>query len=265
MSETPPIHDPYTPPADPRGPAAPPPAAAKPNPWARLIGVLTAPTATFRSIAVRPTWVVALLVFLTASIASTAVLVPRIDREQMRRQMREQIEEQSGGAADEEMLANAERVGLGCVAASGVGGPLVLCFLLAALFLVFNLVGGEIDYRTSLAVTAHALMPITLLSLLAIPVALGRGSLDLEELQRGGGLLPSNLAALAPEDSGPRLFALLASFDLFTLWTLALLIVGYHVAARVSKGVAAGVLIGCWLLWVGIKVGLASLAPGGAG
>ena len=263
---TPPTHDPYTPPSDPLGPAAPPPPAEKPNPWARLIGVLTAPTATFRSIAARPTWGVALAVFVIVAIASTAVLVPRIDRAQMREQMREEMAKRGGAeTADEEALAVMERASLGCVASAGVGGSLVVCFLLAALFLAFNLVGGEIDYRTSLAVTTHGLMPWALLSLLAIPVMLGRGSLDMQELQRGGGLLPSNLTVLAPEDASPRLFALLASVDLFTLWALALLIVGYHVAARVSKGMAAGVIIGFWLLWVGIKVALASLAPGGAG
>ena len=254
MSDAP-IHDPYAPPSDPLGPAAPDPPAGPVHSWARLLGVLTSPTATFRSIAARPTWAVALVVFPLASIASTAVLVPRLDRQQLRQQAREHIEERSGGAADEEMIAYTERVGIGCVAASAVGGPLVICFLLAALFLAFNLVGGEIAYRTSLAVTVHALMPLTLRSLLAIPVGLGRGSLAFEEVQWGGGLLPSNLSVLAPEDAGPRLLALLSSFDLFTLWTLALLILGYHVAARVSRGMAAGVLIGFWLLWVGMEVG----------
>jgi Yip1 domain len=261
MSDAP-TRSPYAPPSDPTGPAAPPPASGPVNSWARLVGALTSPGATFRSIAARPTWIVALAVFVLVSIASTAVLLPRIDREQMRRQMRERIEEQAGGKADENALAQAERIGIGCVAASGVGGPIVICLLLAALFLAFNLVGGDIGFRTSLAVTVHALMPITLLSLLSIPVILGRGSLDMAELQQGRGLLPSNLAALAPEDAGPRLLALLASFDLFTLWTIVLLVLGYSIAARVSRGMAAGVIVGLWLLWVAIKVGLAALGGG---
>lgn len=260
--------DPYRPPADPLHPGADPAAPSPPpgpvNSFARLVGALTAPGATFRAIAERPTWVLGLVAFVLAAVASTAVLVPRIDREQLRRQMREQIEDQTGQPADDAALAQAEGFGIGCVAAGGVGSPIVACFLLAALFLSFNLAGGEIGYRTSLAVTVHALMPITLLSLLSIPVILGRGSLDLEELQSGQGLLPSNLAALAPEDASPRLVALLASFDLFTFWSLALFVLGYGLAARVSRGMAAGVVLGLWALWVAVKVALAGLG-GGAG
>ena len=44
--------------------------------------------------------------------------------------------------------------------------------------------------------------------------------------------------------------------------TIGLLILGYHLGAKVSKGMATGVVVGLWLLWVLVKVGLAGL--GGA-
>jgi len=52
------------------------------------------------------------------------------------------------------------------------------------------------------------LMPMAVSCLLLIPVVLSRSSITIDEL-RSGGLLPSNLTVLAPEDAGPRLLALL--------------------------------------------------------
>ena len=85
------------------------------------------------------------------------------------------------------------------------------------------------------------------LSLLTIPVALGRDELTMQEVQ-GGSLVPSSLAFFAPEEASRRMVALLSSFDLFSLWVIVLMIVGYHVAARVSKAAAAGVVIAILLI-----------------
>lgn len=241
----------------PPDPAAP---AATMSAPARLVGALTSPGRTFRDIAARPTWGLVLAVLVVLSAITSGLLVQRIDRDQFRQQMREQIEAQ-GQPVTEESLAMAEKFGVGC----GVGAApiiiLVAYFLIAGLLMGFNLLGGRLDYRTSLSVTLHAMLPFAVAGLLSIPVVIGRGSVTLEELQ-GGTLLPSNLAAFAPEDAGRRLLALLSSFDLFTVWTLALFVLGYHLAAKVSKGTATAVIVGLWLLWVGVKVGLAGLGGG---
>ena len=262
---------PYTPPSDPTGPAAPPPAADPVNSWARLVGALTSPGATFRSIAARPTWAAALVTIVVVMAASTLVLLSRLDREQMREQMRDQFRERleaQGQTADEEMLAQMEKVSEVATTVGPVVGVIMATgglFLIAALFMSFNLLGGNLRYKTSLAVTLHAMLPWTVASLLVIPIALGRGVITMEEMQ-GQTVVPSSLASFAPEEAGPALKALLGSFDLFTFWTLALLILGFHLAARVSKGAAAGLVIAFWLLWVGFKVGMASLsALGGPG
>jgi hypothetical protein len=227
---------------------------------ARLVGALTSPGRTFRDIAARPTWGLALIVLVVVTAASSLLLMQSIDRDQFRQQMREQIEAQ-GQAPTEESLAMAEKFGIGCWAGAALGGSMVVYFLLAGLLMGFNLLGGRLDYRTSLSVTLHGMMPFALLSLLSIPVVIGRGSVTLEELQSGT-LLPSNLAAFAPEDAGRRLLALLSSIDLFSLWTLVLFVLGYHLAAKVSKGLAAAVIVGLWVLLVGIKVGLVGLGGG---
>jgi hypothetical protein len=53
--------------------------------------------------------------------------------------------------------------------------------------------------------------------------------------------------------------ALFSSFDIFSLWAIALLVIGFAAAARISKGTTAGGVIGMWLVYVLGKVGLAAL------
>jgi membrane protein, antimicrobial resistance system len=227
----------------------------------RLVGVLVKPGDTFRSIGRQPTWVVPLVFLLLLAVASTFVQFQHIDRDAFRQQMQAQMVARGQQVSDEQ-LDRIEGITFKFGPYFGLVAILLFYFLGAAVMLAaMNAVGGEINYKTSLAVLLYASMPTALLALLAIPVALGRGTLTMDEVQ-GGRLVPSNLAVFAPEDAGRRLVALLASFDLFTFWMLFLLVLGYHLAGRVSKGAAAAVVIGLWLLLVAIKIGLAGLGGG---
>jgi FtsH-binding integral membrane protein len=62
--------------------------------------------------------------------------------------------------------------------------------------------------------------------------------------------VPRNKAAL---------HALLQSVDLFSIWTLILLVIGFSLAAKVSRKSAAAVVIVVWILFVLGKVGFAAL------
>lgn len=218
----------------------------------RLLGVLTSPGKTFRSIAERPTWVAPLVAMVLISGLSWVVLLPRIDRESFRAEMQEQAQRR-GQPMSEEQLDKIEKLTVGCLPAAAVVG-IAFYFGLAGLLMgATHLFGGQIDYRRSLSVTLHAYMPFALLSLLSVPVALGREAISLRELQ-GGSLLPSSLAAVAPEEASRRMLALLAGIDLFSLWTIALLILGFHLVGRVSRGAIGAVVVVLWLLWIGFRV-----------
>jgi hypothetical protein len=227
--------------------------------FGRLIGALLAPGKTFQSIAERPTWVVALVLFLVIILAVTIVTFQRVDLNEM---MRQQMAERG-----QEMPPEMEQVGgfmTGCYIAAGLGFWIGLIFVGAAYFLLLNLAfGGQLRYVTSLSVLIHALMPFAVAGLLSVPILLSRETLSMEELQSGS-VLPSSLAVFAPEEAGPRLIALLSSLDFFTLWTVVLLVIGYSLAARVSKTSAAVLVVVVWILLILLRVGLAGFAPGGA-
>jgi hypothetical protein len=235
-------------------PTAEPGGALATRPWGRPLGVLVSPQATFRSIAERPSWLPPLLILLALFLAGQVVAMQRIDMEAAVRDAMERQNQPIDEEQIETIAAMQSKVGLAC---NVVIFPLGLLLISAMFWGLANVAGGEIGFKRSLAVTAHGLMPNAVSSLLTIPVILGRQEIEVAEAQNG--LLASHLAVFAPEDAPAWLTALLARVDLFSLWTLALLVIGFAIVARLSKGAAVGVVALLWLLWVGLMVGVAAM------
>lgn len=227
--------------------------------WGRIAGVLTAPSRTFESIARRPTWLVPMLVLMVLATTSGVLAWQRVDVDEVARQARAAMEKQ-GRATDEEQLEQIVRVnqgiGYGC---SAVAPPIAYLICALVLMAAFKLAGGEIGFPASLSVTLYGMMPWAIAAVLTIPVVLARQQpIDPRELQAGV-LLASSAAALAPPDAGPVALAVLGSFDLFSFWTIALLAIGFAIAAKVSRGRAVAIVIGSWLAWVAVKIALATV------
>lgn len=230
--------------------------------FGRVIGALISPEKTFRSIAERPTWVVPLLLLVLLGAGYSWIAQQRVDPgELIKHQMemfgidlsKEQLEEiESQATAEKSQLRQILEL-LG-----GALGIAAFYLIVAALFLVvFRLAGSEIDFRRSLAVIVHGLLPLGLVAgLLNIVLALSRAEITPEEMTFG--LLVSSLRPLAPEESRV-LASLLGSLDFFTIWSVVLLILGFRAVARVPTRTAATIVLILWGLWVLIKAGFVAL------
>lgn len=248
MSE--PVHNP-------EGAAPPPPPSSS---LGRLVGVLTSPEKTFRSIAARPTWVLALVVVTVISLGAAWAVQERTDAEEMVEGQLEMMGQDVPPEKVEEMVEDQRKRGPAMMLGIGGAASIAVFFLVGFFFWgAFRLMGSEMEYRHSLATLIHGWMPLGVAALLNLPLILSRKSLTFEEASAGGYLLMSSPAAFAPEDASRVLKALLGSFDLFTIWTLILLVIGFRVVAGVSRGVALGTVLTLWLAWVGAKVGFTAL------
>lgn len=229
----------------------------------RLIGVLVSPVKTFRSIAERPTWGVALAVILVISTVIGVLANQRIDPDDMRKMVQQQMEKRQGaGQVTPEQVDQGVEMGRKISSVTIWLIPVFVAaiyLILAALFLAaFRFFGGsEIPFRTSLATTVHAYIPGLVAALLALPLLLSRPHITVKQAQ--GNLLASNLGAFAPESMGAAPRALLTSLDFFSIWTLCLLIIGYRLTARVSTTSAATVVLVLWAIYVAARVGMAAL------
>lgn len=225
----------------------------------RLLGVLLAPGETFESIAGRPTWVAPLLVLVLLGGGVQWLMQTRVDPDEL---FREQIRMSGIELSEQQMEKAQEQAGAGSPKAKIIGGILVVAalnFVIAALFWMgFRLFGSEIEYVPSLSTTLYGFVPFGLSALLSIVVILARGSVEAAEVLSGG-VLPSSLGFFAPEDSGMVARGLLQSVDVFSIWTIVLLVIGFRIAAKVSRGTAAGVVLGIWMLGIALKAGLLAL------
>jgi len=222
--------------------------------FGRVIGVLISPEKTFRSIAERPTWVVPLLLLMLITGVVGYAVGERIDYDKTVRQKMAESGQSVSEAQIEKGVEFAKKFGAVFTLMPAVLSPIVYLLIALVFMGILRLAGSEIRFDQSFSVNLHSMMPWMIHGLLSLPLILRLEEIDPDEMQRRGVLL-SNLAALAPEGSGKVLTAFLASLDLFSVWTLILLIIGYRVAARVSTATAAGVAVTLWLLWVGVKLG----------
>lgn len=228
----------------------------------RLLGVLLSPVETFRSIEARPTWVAPLLVFLLLAGTVSYLVQVKLDPEEAVRAQVSKMKVDIPADQVEKMIRDAESRTNGTKAALAAGGAAfqaVIYALIAAIFLAgLRLFASEIDYQRSFAVTVYGYAPQALAGLISLPILLGRETVSFDEAAAGG-ILVSSLAALAPEDASSMLRALLGSLDLFTIWTVVLLAVGYRVVGKVSTAVSAGLVILLWLIYIGGKLGITAL------
>jgi hypothetical protein len=229
--------------------------------FGRLLGALVAPVETFRSIATRPTWLVPLVLLVVLATALGSMVIQHMDFEQM---MKTQNERAGGQMTGEQVEQNAERAKNAApflALAQGVVAPALYLIMALVFWAGFRLVGSDLTFKASLATSLHALLPSAIAAVLAIPVVLRHGLYTQQEV-KGGSFLASSLAFLVPADGSPALRSLLGSVDLFSLWTVGLLVIGYRETARVPPKVALGTVLTIWLIYVVGKVALAALLPG---
>lgn len=224
--------------------------------FSRVISVLTAPAKTFAAIAERPTFVVPLVLLAVLGAVVVNVTFTKVDPTDFVRSLEEQGRELPPNApSPETMLSIGRWAG---TAGALLIGPFTYVIVALLFWVLLRLLGSDLDFVRSLSVTAHGFVPFGLAALIGIPVALARESISLEDAQ-GGQFLQSNLGVLAGEDTSQVIKALLSSVDVFSIWCIILLAIGYRVVGKVSKGAAWGSVLAIWGVGVLIKVGMAAI------
>lgn len=239
-------------------PYSPPPVTEPPakNSFERIAGVLFAPVDTFRDIARKPDILVPLIVLLVLALASAIIFVPRMDVDAM---VQAQME-QSGRQMSDADMAQAAKFSGSLMKVMGYLSPVwaILIWLVIAgvLLLAFRLFGGEGNFKQAFSATLYAWIPNTIGGIITTIIVFARGKVDPTTMAT---LVKSSPAFLVDQKDNPIAFALLSSLDIFTIWTLILLILGFAALSKFSKGKAAAIVISLWLVTVVVKLGFAAL------
>src|ERR1700722_59570 len=230
--------------------------------FGRIFGVLFSPKPTFESIVRKPSWVLPLILVAVVSVGVVFTFSQRVgwrdfmirqDQQNSRtqKQMESMTQEQRENLIDTQtkvapIFAYVAVVLLPFISAVVVG---------AVLMLAFNLTyGTKIGFVPSLAIVSYAWVPGIIGALLGILIIFLKdpSTVDLEHL------VASNGGAFLADDSAKWLVTLLTAFDLFVFWNMILMALGFRAAdpKKISFGKALGTVVGVWLIYVIVKVGL---------
>jgi hypothetical protein len=135
-------------------------------------------------------------------------------------------------------------------------------------FLIIPLVGALLNWATinfgfgakttfgqNYALQMYIALPLlikSLLSIVLIYAGVGTENFDMKNP------VGTNIGYYMPSDSAHWLKTLLTSLDLFSLWTLVLGVLGLAVISGKTKGQAAVVVVGWWLITIAVFTGLSA-------
>ncbi|HXM93860.1 MAG TPA: YIP1 family protein [Candidatus Dormibacteraeota bacterium] len=232
---------------------------AKLSPIARVVGVFFSPKATFEDIARKPDWILPVILL---TIFSTAVCVAINQRTNWREFIGHQIEQSSRGSQlppeqKQQQIEGGAKIAPILTYVFGIPGPLILVLVVAGVMMgAYNLSGSaNVNYQTSLGIVSHAFLASLVSSVLFLVVLFLKapGSVDLENP------LATNPAAFLPEDSAKWVVNLCKSIDLFSIWTLLLIAIGFAATnSKKLKGSKSFVIaFAVWGTFVLLRVGWA--------
>lgn len=239
------------------------PAPEASNPVAMMFGALFAPAETFEKAARRPVWLVPLIIYVLLSIAGTVMVMPKLDFESA---VRAQLEK-SGQEIDEKQLEMIISIQKPIVYVSSVVMIPIAILIIAAVHMGgFRAFGGGGSFGQYFSVTVLAWMPLLVQSLIGQVVILTRKSISVEQLQTA---VMSNLGFLTSPIDNPARFALLSSIDVFSIWVIVLLVIGFRIVSKLPRAQAIGIVVVFWLIYVIGKTGMAAIGqmmqPGAGG
>ncbi|MGI8639197.1 MAG: Yip1 family protein [Pyrinomonadaceae bacterium] len=136
---------------------------------------------------------------------------------------------------------------------------LIIVFLIGGLiyWLGANAMGGSAKFSQGLSVWTYASFPPTLIAMLAnFLVLFLKSADDIEISSSQNGLIQANPSFFIDKGS-PVLSAVLATFDLFSIWGWILAAIGLRIVGKISSGAAWAIVLIVALIGVAVRVVLA--------
>jgi hypothetical protein len=238
---------------------------ARLGPAQRFIGTIFSPGETFADINRKPTWLVPLLISVVLSVAFGFFFEWRVKpnyEDMMRKVMKTQTERSGQPMPPDNVIKQQAAFAhmMGRIAPFLIA--LVYTFFIAGVFaLGLLLMSAQTTFKKILSVVAWTGAATGFVSVLVLAASLmlrdeeGLREIDLTD---PSSLSATSLAAILPSDASPVVKSLASSFDIFTIWNMVLLSMGFAAIAGAKKfttGKTATLVFGLWALWIVIKVG----------
>lgn len=249
------------------------PAAEEPariGPLGRLTGTLFSPGETFADINRKPTWIAPMIIAVVTVLASTFFFQWRVNPDWdsiMRNQIKKQME-RSNQSLTEEQMQQQVNFAKGIAKFSPLIGAVVTPIFYVLLAGVFALglmfIQAKTTFKKVLSVVAWSSAATAVVATIVTMASLmvrDEDSLRSIDPTQSAGIVPSNLAAFLSSETPAVIKSLAGSIDIFTLWALILLTIGFAAIAgarKITTSKTATVVFGFWAVYVLLKMGWAA-------
>ena len=229
------------------------------SPFGRIIGIFFSPKSTFEDIARRPSWILPILLTTVLSFISVTALNQRVNWHDYILQQIEKSPRAAQLSADQkqQQAEVSVKITVVIVYVAGLIVPVLFALIVGLVMMgAYNLLAGAgAKFAQAFSIVAHAGLvgivstPLFLLVLFLKPP----GTIDPDNP------LATNLAAVLPDEAAKWLVTLCKSLDIFSLWTLILIAIGFAaVNPRKLKGSKSFLIaFSVWAAFVVVRVGWA--------
>ncbi len=223
----------------------------------RLWMVFTSPAEVFADIAIKPTWILLLILMIALGVVLQFVMLPHIDLEStIRASLGDRTAEMSDEQIDEIVAGRQKFAKFGPIVAIVIG-PIAWALMAAFFLVVLKIVGSEMDFVSTLSTALHAYWPPSVVGSILTMILIQRvGLIPQEELVN---VVKAHPAAFMSPDSPPWLLATAGTFSIFNIWIVVLLVIGFKIVGGLSTGRAVVAALVPWGVWVVLKAGLSMI------
>jgi hypothetical protein len=244
---------------------------ARLGPLSRLTGTLFSPGETFADVNRKPTWIAPMIIAIATVLASSFFFSWRAHPDWdsiFRTQFKKQAEKTNQQLTPEQMdqrVAFAKTIAKFSPIISAVFTPIVYVILAGIFALGMMFIQAKTTFKKILSVVSWSCASLGIVTAIVMMASLmvrdEEGLRSIDPTQPSG-IVPSNLAAFLSSDASAVIKSLAGSLDIFTIWLLILLSIGFAAIAgsrKITTGKTASVVFGFWAVFVLIKAGWAAI------
>jgi hypothetical protein len=223
----------------------------------KVLNLFFEPRKLFRSLNLKPTWVVPFIIVALLGMGFFYYTYPYIMDQQVQRiQDNDKIPQQARENIIEK-LKEQNHPPLWQLGIAPAGTLVTFVVIAGVLFFVFNvLLGGDSSYRRVFSTYCYSSLVAIPSMIVKFPLIMAKGNMNIQT---------SLALVLSPDSQGSFLYSVLSSFDIFTIWQVILLSIGLGVMYKFSTKKALVAVLILWVIWIGLKSGLGSAFGGGFG
>ncbi len=247
--------------------------AARLGPFQRLTGALFSPGETFADVNRKPTFIAPIIIGMILALAGSIVFSMRVkvDWERITRdRIRTAVEKTGGSMPPEEQIQQqvniTKMIGKVFPILAVVGTPIYYVILAAIFALALLIAQTQTTFKKIFSVVSWSAASTGLVGTIVTCASLMVRDTEGIDPSKPESISTTNLAAFLPSGTARPLVAIAASLDVFGIWFLILLTIGFAAIAgsrRVTTGKTGSIVFGLWILWILIKAGIAALGFGG--